>query len=118
MALLGLAPKSMHVLEFVLVEYPTCRRDREFEYSVALGRDTRSHESTDIAFQVTRELGKWMVLSLEVLAAEETQKARVARISRRTCLCPGDAAGAGRTQCQHSRTDSWRVAEWRVKEPF
>lgn len=50
-------------------------------------------------------------MSLEVLAAEETQKAKAARVSRRTC--PGDAAGAGRTQCQHSLTDSWSMAVWR-----
>lgn len=47
------------MLAFVLMEYPTSRRDGKFEYSVALGRGTRSHESTewdlDIEFQVTRE---------------------------------------------------------------
>lgn len=57
MTLLGLAPTRMYELAFVLVEYLTSRRDRKFEYSVALGRGTCSHTSTewdlDIGFQVT-----------------------------------------------------------------
>lgn len=143
MALLGLASSRVDVLAFVLgyrrvhcrssfiyfihssiqemsVEHSTSRSDRKFEYSVAPGRGTCSRTSTkwdlDIEFQAERELCKWTVLRLEVLAAEETQKARVVRVSRRAC--PGGAAGVGRVQFWCSLTDSWGMALRRWKEPF
>lgn len=113
MALLGLASLRIDVLAFVLgyrhcvhcrssfiyfihssiqemsVEHSTSRSDRKFEHLVAPGKGTCSRASTkwdlDIEFQAERDLCKWTVLRLEVLAAEETQKARVVRVSRRAC---------------------------------